>query len=147
VLQQLLASCDTALLYDWIAHVMQMHCFGVHGAYDALTCFIWMVRLHTKAFLRIIIVSLHCQTGLASSSTGRNSRAEGPQFRRFWQGLRSADRNFGPEAGGVSTKSPAKRHLPSNRGPWWAAGRNWPRPFQQLVEICRGSLRALLSKH
>jgi hypothetical protein len=56
-------------------------------------------------------------TGLASLSTGRNSRAEGPKFRRFWQGLRSADRNFGPETGGVSTKSPAKRHLPSNRGP------------------------------
>jgi hypothetical protein len=55
--------------------------------------------------------------GLASSSTGRNSRAEGPKYQKIWQGFRSADRHLGPETGGVSTKPPAKMHLPSHRGP------------------------------
>jgi hypothetical protein len=36
-----------------------------------------------------------------------------------------------------------KALAPPQRPLWWAAGRNWPRAFHQLVEITRGSLRAL----
>jgi hypothetical protein len=38
---------------------------------------------------------------------------------------------------------PPKGTCPATEGPWWAAGRNGSRPFHQLVEICRGSLRGL----
>jgi hypothetical protein len=91
---------------------------------------------------------------------GSKPRAEGPKFRKLWKGLRPPDQNFGPETGGVSTISPAKMH---SARPFFfvgykggkiyctaleallgAAGRNWPRPCHQLVEIFKGSLRALV---
>jgi hypothetical protein len=70
-------------------------------------------------------------TGLASSSTGRNLRAEGPKFWKLRKGLRRADRNFGPETGAFRpwlANSPAKMHSPAPRG----------RPGGQLVEIGQG---------
>jgi hypothetical protein len=68
------------------------------------------------------------RSGLASSSTGRNSRAEGPKFRKLWKGLRPADRDFEAKTGGVSTDPPANTHLPAPRGPLGG----------QLVEIGQG---------
>jgi hypothetical protein len=85
------------------------------------------------------------RTRFASSSTGRNSRA-GPNFGKPWKGLRPADRDYEAETGGVSTDSAAKMHLPAPGRPLGAAGRNWPRPFHQLVEISKGTLRALRIK-
>jgi hypothetical protein len=41
---------------------------------------------------------------------GSNITAEGLKCRKLWKGLRPADRDFGPETGGFSTKSPAKLH-------------------------------------
>jgi hypothetical protein len=38
---------------------------------------------------------------------------------------------------------PPKGTPPPSEAPWWAAGRNWPRPFHQLIEISKGSLQAL----
>jgi hypothetical protein len=70
-----------------------------------------------------------CTAGLASSSTGRNSRAEGPKIRRIWKGLRPGDRNCGPETGGISTNSPAKMHLPAPRGP---LGGSWSKLARAL---------------
>jgi hypothetical protein len=55
--------------------------------------------------------------GLASSSTGRNSRAEGPKFWKLLEGLQPADRDFKAQTGGVSTDSPAKLHWPAAGGP------------------------------
>jgi hypothetical protein len=66
--------------------------------------------------------------GLASSSMGRNSRAEGPKFRKLWKGLRPADRDFEAKTGGLSTDSPANMHLPAPGGPLGG----------QLVEIGQG---------
>jgi hypothetical protein len=66
-----------------------------------------------------------------------------PVFGRFWEVLRPADRFSGPETGEASTRSPAKMHSPATQHPWWAAGRNRPRPVHQLVEISRRRLRAL----
>jgi hypothetical protein len=38
---------------------------------------------------------------------------------------------------------PPKGTPPPPEAPWWAAGRDWPRPFHQLVKLSKGSLRAL----
>jgi hypothetical protein len=87
-------------------------------------------------------------TGLASSSTGRYSRAEGPKFGKLWKGLRPAGRNFGPETGAVSTIVPATMHLPA---PWEAAGRDWPRPFKgggtSWSRFSRGACEPCLSEN
>jgi hypothetical protein len=85
-----------------------------------------------------------CESGLASSSTGRNPRAEGPRFRKMWKGLRPADRSFGPKRGRFDQFSRQNALVRPQRPLWGAADRNWPRPFHQLVEFSKRSLRALL---
>jgi hypothetical protein len=89
--------------------------------------------------------------GLASSSTGRNSRAKGPNFLKLWKGLRPAVRNLGPKWG---VFRPLLRpnfvgavHLPAHRGPLGAVGRYCLSPFYQLVEISKRSLQALACRH
>jgi hypothetical protein len=84
--------------------------------------------------------SIDMEPGLPTSSTGRNSGPEGLCFRKSWKGLRPADRNFGPETMGVSTRSQAKMHLPRHTDPlvgsWWKFAKALPpagRNFQEEV--------------
>jgi hypothetical protein len=83
--------------------------------------------------------------GLASSSTGQNSWAKGPKYRKLWKGLRPADRDFEAETGGVSTDSPAKMHLPAPGGP---LGDSWSKMAKALPPAGRnlqGELASLVS--
>jgi hypothetical protein len=53
---------------------------------------------------------------------------QGPKalvFRKFWEGPRPADRFFGPETGGVSTRSPAKLHSPRHTEPLVGSWSKW----------------------
>jgi hypothetical protein len=87
---------------------------------------------------------MQSKAGLASSSTGRNVRPEGRDFGNFERVFDQLAEILGPKRGVFRPILPPKGTSPPPEAPWWAAGRNWPKPFHQLVEIFKGSLRALV---
>jgi hypothetical protein len=107
-----------------ISHHCSMHCPDISTkptAQRTESCNIACALMHNATEPLAGKCACHhgrIRSGFASSSTGRNSRAEGPKFRKLWKGLRPADRDFEPETGVVSTKSPAKMHLPASGGPF-----------------------------
>jgi hypothetical protein len=107
--------------------------------------------MHLRSSLRIMLVTGTTQ----GSQTRRRVEIQGPKARNFGNCGRVFDqlieilaRNGGCFVD-VSTISPAKSTWPPSETPWWAAGLNCLRPFHQLVEISKKSLRALvrLSHH
>jgi hypothetical protein len=84
--------------------------------------------------------------GLQGSQAHRRVEIFGPKARNFGDFGRVFDQVIeilNPKQGVFRPDLPLKGTCPATEAPWWAAGRNWPRAFHQLVEICRGSLRAL----
>jgi hypothetical protein len=100
----------------------------------------------SRAKAEIAIMILHNRAMHQGSQAHRRVEILGPKARNFGNFGRVFDELIeilGPKQGVFRRHLPPKGTCPATEGPWWAAGRNWSRPFHQLVEICRGSLRAL----
>jgi hypothetical protein len=88
---------------------------------------------------------IHCRARKlvdGSKFTGRR-----PGMFEIVKGLRPADRDFEAERGVFRPILAPKCTCPPQEAPWGTAGRNWPRPFHQLVETSKGSLGALIHCH
>jgi hypothetical protein len=100
------------------------------------------------------IVSVPKKSPSADSTTGacilqgsqarRRVKIHGPKARNIGNCGRVFDQLIEiskPKRGVFRPILPPKCTCPPQEAPWGTAGRKWPRPFHQLVEISKGSLR------
>jgi hypothetical protein len=88
----------------------------------------------------------NCARPHQGSQARRRVEIHGPKARNFGKCGRVFDRLIeilGPKRLAYRPVLPPNCTCPPAEAPWGAAGRNWPRPFHPLVEIFKGSLRAL----
>jgi hypothetical protein len=87
--------------------------------------------------------------GAQGSQARRRVASYGPKARNFGYCGTVVDQLIGilaPKRGVFRPVLPPKCTCPPSKAPRWAAARNWPGPFHQLVEISKGSLRALAAR-